>query len=453
MEKIVSHKNVLKVGLTLIIPAFFIIFKPILLTLSQSIVLGVLFLVIIWWGTGWVHKDIASVLLLVTFICFAHTPPTQVLNFVCSENIVMIVAAYLLSQGIVNSEVAEQFSGYCLTRFCKTGKSLVVMSFVLCIVLLIIIPQPFPRVVLLAAIYLNYFKKYEVEENVSKVFLFSIFVASTVTSLLLLNGDVIVNYAAMGFGNINLSFVEWCKYMTLPTVCLTAIIAIVYTIVFKPELKFTFKNTGSELKLSFNKRGKIALSIMAGVVILWLSESYHGLSASLVALLGTIAMFLTRIISLKDFKVIKPSLLLFLTAEFSIGRSLTGSGVAEKIKEALAPLLPSVNSIWFLLIIALVIMGLHMIMGSVITALSFSVPMLLAITEGYYSPEFVVFFVLVIVCCQYILPFHHLNIMIGYGSGYYENKHTIKMGIALTLIVIGALFILYIPWWKLVGLI
>lgn len=453
MEKIVAKKNIIKVLLSLLIPCAIIVIKPISLDLTQSIVLGALFLVIIWWGTEWVHKDVASALLIVVFLCFSGAGVTKVLNFPCSTNIIMIVAAYLLSQGIVNSGIAEQFSNYCIKRFCKTGKQLVIMAFILAVLLLVVIPQPFPRVVLLATIYSNYLKNHDLSEDSKSVILLSLFVAVPITSLLLLNGDVIVNYAALGFADVSLSFAEWAKYMFVPTSGVAVVVAITYMPVFRKELNIKLKNTEQLQNIEIGRDGITALVIMGIVISLWLTESFHGINPAIVALIGTVMMFLMRIIRFSDFKVISPSLLLFLTAEFSIGKSLIGSGVAEKIKEAIVPMLPSVDNFWFIPVIAGIIIILHMIMGSVVTAISFSIPMVVVITDGIWEPEFAVLFVLVIVAFQFILPFHNINIMIGYGGGYYKNSHTIKVGIAITIITYIALFLLYIPWWKFVGLI
>lgn len=453
VERIITKSNRIKALLTLLIPIAIIAIRPISLSLDQSIVLGTLFLVISWWGTEWVHKDVASALLLIVFLIFSDTEVTQVLNFPCSTNIIMIVAAYLLSQGIVNAGIAEQFSNYCIKRFCRNGRHLVVMAFVLAVVLLIVIPQPFPRVVLLATIYSGLLQSCRTNEDNNAMVLMGVFIAVPITSIMLLNGDVIVNYAAMGFGEVNFSFAQWAEFMMVPTVVIASVTAFLYTVVYKKDLDFSFEASSNEGGLSIGREGKLALSVMLLVIVLWLTESFHGIDPAVVALLGTVLMFVFRIVRIKDFKVISPSLLLFLTAEFSIGRVLTGSGVAEKIKDVLVPILPPIDSIFFIPVIALIIMLLHMIMGSVVTAVSFSIPMLVIITDGYWSSEFVVLFVLVIVAFQFILPFHNINIMIGFGGGYYKNKHAIRSGIFITVITIAGLFLFYLPWWNIVGLV
>jgi di/tricarboxylate transporter len=60
--------------------------------------------------------------------------------------------------------------------------------------------------------------------------------------------------------------------------------------------------------------------------------------------------------------------------------------------------------------------------------------------------------VLVSVAWHFLLPFHHVTLVIGFGSGFYENRHVLRFGAVLTLLVFASVFLLYIPWWKLTGL-
>jgi len=451
MNKIISKKNYLKVLITLLIPISFTIFKPFNLTTSQSIVLGSLFVTISWWATGWVYKDFASFYLITVFIFFGNTSFKNIFFFPLSENFILVVSSFLISKGIVNSKVADNFSEFILTKYCYNSKRLVIMSFVLGILLIFIIPQPFPRIILLAAIYTNFLKNAKISKESERIIILSIFVASTVTSLMFLNGDVVVNYAAMKFGGINLTYLEWAKYMTLPTILTTLIVLTTYLLIFKKDLnnKFNFK---SKEELSITKDGKKAIFITLIIISLWMTESFHGITPGLVALLGTILMFIFCILSIEDFKAVNISLLIFLTAQFSIGKVLTSNGTAQEINVFLIEFFPNSESILYIPFIVLLVMGLHMIFGSLITALAIPIPTLLTVAQGNLSPEFIVLLTAASVCFHFILPFHHVSIMIGFGSGFYNNKQVIKIGLALTIVTFFSVILIYVPWWNFLGL-
>jgi solute carrier family 13 (sodium-dependent dicarboxylate transporter), member 2/3/5 len=449
---IINKGNVGKVVFSLALPLTIIIFQPMEMTLKQSIILGSLFLTIVWWGTGIVYKDAASIFLIIMFILFGDTPIQKVFFFPLSDNFILVSASYLISQGIVNSKIADKFSSFVLERFCYNSIRLVIMSFVLGILLIFVIPQPFPRVILLSSIYINFLKNYEVDNEEKMILIFSVFVAATVTSLMFLNGDVIINYAALKFGGIEMTYLEWAKYMTLPTLIATLVIAAAFIMTFKKTLKSEFQRRSIEEKLSFGSSEKKALGITILIVLLWLTESKHGISAANVALIGVIAMFIAKIVNIKDFKVINISLLIFLTAEFSIGKVLTGSGVAVKISNFLTGFFPDAGSILYIPFIIVLVMILHMIMGSLVTAVSVLIPTIITITTGTLSSELVVMIVTTSVCFHYVMPFHHVAIMIGYGNGYYQNRHTLKMGIALTIITVILVLFVYLPWWRMIGI-
>lgn len=452
MVKAFKQNLLLKIIISLTIPMLIVIIKPIGMTLNQSIILGSLFLTIAWWASGIVHKNVASIFLLLVFVIFGNTPIKNVFIFPLSENFILVLSSYMISQGIVNSKVADKISDFLLKKYCVNSVRLVIMSFILGIVLMFMIPQPFPRVILLSSIYINFLNDIDICKEERSILLFSIFVASTVTSLMFLNGDVIINYSALKFGSITMSYVEWAKNMAVPTLFVTAIIAIIFIIIFKKNLKTTYRFKDNVRKVSFDKKSKKAIVITTFIIILWLTESMHGIGSAYVALTGVGLMFLTGIISLKDIKAINLSLLIFLTAEFSIGKVLVGSRVATNLSDYLFQFFPDTSNGSYVLYIVCFIMVLHMFMGSLVTAISVLIPTLITMTAGYLSPELIVMLTIVTVGFHYVLPFHHVSIMIGYGNGYYENKHTIKIGIALTFITFLAVFLIYMPWWRFVGL-
>jgi di/tricarboxylate transporter len=427
--------------------------KPFNMTFNQCMVLGALFLVIIWWGTGIVNKNIASLFLIIMFVLFGGTPIEKVFYFPLSSNIILVIASYLLSQGIVKSKVADHFTEIVINRFCDTSKKLVYMSFIIGVGLIFIIPQPFPRVILLSSIYMSFLKQIEMGAKERKIVLFSVFVAATVTSLMFLNGDVIINNAVQEFGEVNISYQRWILLMTLPSLLTTIIIAIAYVKVFKKDLISTIQWKAKKKSDVLDKTGKIALLITIFVVLLWLTESIHGITSSQTAVIGVILMFLAGNISFQDVNVINLSLLIFLTAEFAIGKVLIGSGIAEKMGTSLSTIMPASESIFLLPFLIIVIMALHMIMGSLITALSVLIPTLITLTTGILSSESIVLITTVSVCFHYLMPFHHVTIMLGYGNDYFDNKHVIKFGLVLTLITLIAVLGIYVPWWKFVGVV
>ena len=452
INKVVVPQNRVKALLSLLVPALVIIIQPINLSGNQAVIIGVLFLVVIWLATDWVNRNIACILLIICFLIFGNIPIKDVLNFPLSENMLMIVAALLLSAGVVNSKITEKISDFFLTRFCRKGFHLIIFSFLLAALLVFIIPHPFPRVVLLYAIYVEFLDKYKVSAEDKQVFLFSVTVAVIVTSTLLLNGDVTAVYGAFSFARINMSYAEYAKYMFPPAFISTLLVFLSYNMVFRKEIKIRFPKDVSSKNPGLNKDGLKALIVMLAVIVFWALEPIHGISAAIVATAGAVLMFILRIISLGEIKNLNYSVLLFLTSMAAVGRTLIGSGTAEKIRYAILPILPSIDSFWFVPVIIIIIMSFHMVLGSVFASLSICIPIVIILTEGFWSSEFVAMLVLSLVTFHFILPIHNITLMIGFSSGYYKKYHVVKYGIWLTPLVFFSVLLLYVPWWHYLGI-
>ncbi len=449
-----SNRNrIIYVLISLILPSLIVLFKPFNMDISQSIVLGSLLLTIIWWGSGIVNRDFASIMLLTVFVIFGRTPFKSVMYFPLSDNIILIVASFLLSQGIVNSKVADRFSRHVLSKYCDSVSKLTIMSFILGILLIFIIPQPFPRVILLSSIYMNFIRNNDIAGNAKDVIIFSIFAASTVTSMLFLNGDIILNYAALKFGGIDMTYIEWIKYMTLPGLLATVLVAVLFVLTFRKDIvNIRLVKRDQMEKLELGRQERIALTITLAVILLWLTEPLHSISPAITALIGTAAMFVTGIVGLRDFRAINISLLIFLTAEFSIGKVMIGSGVAYRMSDYLVGFFPETGSLLYIPFIIILVMVLHMTMGSLITSLSVIIPSLVQMVSGHLPVEVVVLLTYVSVNIHYLLPFHHVTVMIGFGNGYYGNRHTLKLGLGLTILTFAVALLIFIPWWRVIGL-
>lgn len=450
MNKIIKTDQHYKVVLTLIIPLLIVIFKPLSMTLSQSLVLATLFTTVTWWATGYINKEVASIFMIVMFILFGKTSIEKIFFFPLSPDFITIIAAFILSQGIVNSKVADRFSEFVLYKFCDNSKKLVMMSFILGVVFIFVIPQPFPRVIILASIFLSFLKKQVVDEEENNIILFSIFVASTTTCMMFLNGDVILNYAAINFAGVKMSQTEWIKYMLLPATVTSIVVLGLYLFTFRKNLNTKFeldKVANSEMA----KEEKISIAIMLIVIVLWMTESVHGIPATYILIGGVAAMYIFKIVGLNDLKTINYKLLIFLTAAFAIGKVMTGSGVADILSNYLLTFFPASSSIFYIPFILILIVIVHMLFGSTITALSVLIPSLIGITSDVLEPQFIALLSYVAVSIQYLLPFHHVTVMIGFGNGYYENKHTLKIGLVLTIMLPILIFGVFIPWWKFIG--
>ena len=172
-------------------------------------------------------------------------------------------------------------------------------------------------------------------------------------------------------------------------------------------------------------------------------------------LIGTIFMFLTRLLKAKDMKAVDLKVLIFLTAAFSIGGVITNSEIASQLFGDLGKILPTEFSWKYALILLLCTMIMHMVLGSNVGTLAVAIPVLMTVSaDNAQVPTLIVLFLVYVAISQhFILPFHHVTLAIGVGKGYFTAAQVIRFGIPLTVLVLmGAVFI-YMNWWGLIGVI
>ena len=443
-------KNIIK---TLIVPLLIILIRPLGLSLNQSIVLASLILTITWWTVGVVKKSYASLFLLGMFTIFGNTPIPQIFNFPLSELFIVIVFAYIFSQGISNSKLAQKLLEPYLFKYGNSYFKLMIIVLILQFLMIFVIPQPFSRIIILSIIIKEFFKSINLNEKSQSTLMFWLHTSSVFINMTMIKGDLILNNALLSIANIEIGEATWIKYMMLPAFIFYLISAVGFVLTFKQDLK-KYNDCEKSLevdKKELTKKDKRNLIIIVATVIVWATESLHGISGTIIIMLGTAAMFFNKLLKKEDLKSVDITLMFFLTAAFSIGKVMTYSGTSDIIFSNLTSVFPGEFNLVYIFMIVIVSMSLHMILGSNVTTLSVVLPGLILISRGLVDPITVMFITYVAVCSHYLLPFHSVIILIGNGNKLFSSKDSIKYSPILTVIVVFSIFFIYRNWWILIG--
>jgi len=366
--------------------------------------------------------------------------------------LLLIISSYLIAHGIKVSGLADRISRVIISKYATSSLLLIALSFILSFILIFFIPQTFPRAIIMTALYSEFLSKQDISNKSKSVILFSVFVAVTATSMAFINGDVILNNAALQFAGISLTWLEWAKYMLVPSIIISVLMFVGFIFAFYGDIKgnkFSV-DKGNKDKTEFTNKEKKGAIITAVIIILWATESFHNINAAWVSVIGVLAMYIFGLIKIKDSKIIKPELLLFLTAAFAIGGVLNQEGIAGII---FGKILPSTSSDTMLIFFSiLVVMILHMILGSSMTSMSICMPVLMSSLPTSINPIVMMFTIYTAINIHYILPIHHVVIMIGEGEGHYNTSMTMRYGAFLTVLVFISVYAVLMPYWKLMGI-
>ena len=434
------------------------VINPLGLELNQQIVFGSLLLTVLSWAFQAISQSVAATFLLIMFSVFGMTPLQQVFKFPLSDNFVTIAMSFLMSQAIVNSGIAARLADTLLARFVRKPMDLIWVGIASNFLLMFLIPQPFSRTILLAAIFVEYIKRHKLPSATSEIIMLNLFVTAVTTLMMFLTADVILNNFAVEMSGTDISWFEWAKWMAVPsfvtTLIMSGLLIIMNRKVFEVALGRPSAKNGEpdpEHIVSHSplrRSEKIVLALVLATVGLWMTESMHGISSAWVAVacVAGLAVF-TGTLKFKDLKYLNFPLMLFLTAAFSIGSVMQSSGISAAMFSVFR-MDALVGTAWFVPAIIGLNAVIHQLVGSTVTSLSITVPGLRAIAGDVLSPIAIMFMSYVTVNLHYFLPFQQIVLLIGIE--HYSPKHILKIGVVMTVLTPIIVLLLYRPWFMLV---
>lgn len=438
--------------LSMPVPIIILLTKPFGLSGDQAIILAALSLTLTLWINKAVNRTYSSLFLIMVFLIFGNTDPQRVFIFPLSDNFILIVLSFLFSEGIVKSrlidKLLEPYIGYYSTTLPKLFLSIWTMA----LIMIFIIPQPFIRLILLATIFREYLDSTNTPEISRKAVLLGVFMIAIITNTFFLKGDIIMNPALINMSGIAIGELQWTKYFLFPGMLHLLFTLGIYTIIHKNSISQYAVSKTSKPAIKLESEDKRNLALISIPLALWAFEGLHPIPGVMVIFSGVILMYLGKILKQEDVKSIQWSLLVFLTATFSIGPVMSSSGTAEILFGKLSSIFPQEYSTIMILAVIIASMLIHMILGSIVTTMSVVLPGMALLTTGVMSVELVSLIVFVTLALHFILPFHSVHLVVGEGYEFFDQYTVIRTGIFLTVIIFVSLFAFYIPWWNFVGL-
>jgi di/tricarboxylate transporter len=453
-----SKKNIALTALSCLVPLLVFILRPLGMNFNQAAVVSALLLAVIWWTTNIVKKIPASVFLLLVFVLAGGMPARAVFSYTLSESFALIALCYLFSYGISKSGLVEKLFKPALFRFAKTPVSIIVSMMVIYAAAIYLIPQPLARLLIVSALFDRFFKDAKLPEETREVLNLACVYSYIFVCMAFKSGDLILNIGILTFAGVNMGELEWIQYAAVPTAATALTVWALFFLLFRKRLKNIriTENPADAAKRSagrpaFSRREKCILAIVALTIMLWMSSPLHGVSPAVIVLIATLLFFAVRALEWRDIFKVDLATLVFLSAAFSVGGVLKGSGAADIIFSRLGAFLPQGYSLLYIAVVVCIAMLMHMILGSNTTTCSVVIPGLLVISGPVLPPAIIAFIVYYSMIYHAILPFHSVSVMVCSGNGYFSPKPVLRLGIPVTLVVFVSILFFYIPWWRLMG--
>lgn len=418
---------------------------------------------VVFWATNVAQSGFVGGLYLVLLLIFNVSTPDLVFKaWYGSSTMWLIIGAYMIAGAVKDSGLGERIAYAFIKKFVRSYNGIIISIFVLTFILSILIPHPWPRAFLIMSVMAVVIQSAKIPKIDAVKIGFTVFAASVPVSLIFITGDSVINPLAASYAGDEVnSWLGWVKYMGIPAVIASVLTLLLILVLFKPSQPVTINLEEIEKKQkeqgplsNIEKRTAIWLVI---AIILWMTDSIHGINIGWITI--GIAMLMSmpligEVLTVKSWGQVPVHVLVFLTSAMAIGTVGGATGMNSWLANTILPAnLPS-NIFVLALLMAVIAMVIHMFMGSVIAVMGVAIPSLLIATEAMgVSPIIVAMVVYISIAAHYILPFHHLNMLVGQGeeNGMYTQKETIRLGIPLTAVVF-IVVIIAVVWWKIIGL-
>ena len=424
--------------------------------------LALTLMTVTFWAFQVAHSGYIAGLYLMLLVVFNVAPPELVFSSWTGTTIYLIIGAYLIASAVKSSGLGERIAYWMLLRFVKGYRSIIISIFILTAVLSLLIPHPWPRAFLIMSVISVVIKSAEVcREDAVKIGL-TVFASSVPVSLIFLTGDSTINPLAAQHSGLPLGWGGWFVVMGLPAIVASVLTCAMILFLFRPEGEVRFDRDvilKKQIEAGALKQKEIRVLIWLIIaILLWVTDVLHGFHIAWITLI--IAMLMSfpvigEVIVDRSWAEVPIQVLIFITGAVAIGRVGAVTGMNGWIAQTIMPGNLPQNIVLIAALITVISVALHMVLGSVIAVMGVAIPALISITEpAGLNPLVTSLIVYTAIASHYLLPFHHLNMLVGLGeeNGMYTQRETLRLGIPLTAVVFLVVLCVELPWWRFLGL-
>ncbi len=416
-----------------------------------------------WWATGAMHPGFSSAALLLGYSLFLPkdvVPGSLVFQLWTTPTMYLVIGGFLLAAAVRQSGLGQRMALYLIQRFVRSYRGILLFCYVLGFALSFMIPHPWPRSFLIMSIMEHVIRAARLEKKHAVNVGLAVFAGSIPTAMILLTGDSTLNPAIASFAGVSVSWLNWLVYMGPPGLAATLLTFLAQTILFPKPKHFALDMAEIAKHRAemgpMGRQEKLVLAVILLSVVLWATDSLHGIAPGWVAVLAVVLLASPpiRVMDAKSWSAVPMGTLLFLTAALAIGTVGKATGMNAWVVAQLLPAAPPAAPLLFALLTALICIPLHMVLGSTLAVLGIAAPAMIAFgAQAGMSPLVPAFLTYTAVALHWLLPFHHMNLLVGVGdqAGGYGNSEVFRMGLLQTAVVL-VIILFEVFWWNTIGL-
>jgi len=432
---------------------------PLGLSHNGQTMIGILMMGAILWITEPIPLAVTGLLIIIIQPILGIIKTEEVFSSFGNQAVFFLIGAFILASALEKYGLHKRIALKFLSYFEQSPHKFTLGIMFSCAFLSFIMPEHGVVALFLPIIVsiLIAMKSIPKQSNFGKISMLCVAYGSSVGSLGTLIGGARnpLTIGILSDAGITVTFFDWMKY-SMPVVFITLpIVWLILQFFFPIEIK-DITVARREINDQVNKAGKmqkneiIVSIIFVAVIILWIffsSPQYFGLAV--IALLGSVLLFLTKSISWDDVEERVPwGIILLYGGAITLGAGMQKTGAGAWIAHMLFSAVG--NNIYLVIFVLIIITVLLTNIMSNIGAVAILLPVGLGVATEIpgISPLFASMIIALCGGLAFMLVIATPGNAIVYSSGYFSTRDLLKAGSVANIVSIGVIFLIAVFYWQ-----
>ena len=436
--------------------------------------LAIFMAAVILWITETIPNYLTSLILIITLVLTNVLTEVDAYHQLGHKVMWLNILSFILASMLVKTGIAKRFALWFIVKFGKNASSIFISFIIINIILSAFISATtakaailLPVFMVIAAVYganggknRNNFGRNIVLQNLLQI---NMGAGAFVTGS---GANLLAAALIMGATGEDIFFSDWMQ-VAFPISLVIMIIGwfVGTRFIFpisKEERRPQIEGGMERLKEELNKMGKMsweearAITIFIGVLALWVTDKYHGISPTASAFVGAIVALMPRIGVVKWNEVDIPwHLLLFSAGAYTLGAGFKATDLPQLLVNAMFNGMGLTQDVSFgtlyLLLTGGMLFSALIFQSKTMRSLIF-VPIAIGTAQKFGFPLLSLAFpVALLIEHVYVLPFNSKPALLLYSTDQYSWSDTFKYGITMMIITYVLFIILGETWLRFMG--
>lgn len=402
---------------------------------------------------------------LICIVALKGSPPSLLYESLAEDIVWLMIGSFIIGESVKLSGLATRFTRLVVQRAHKPEHLLWWLAFVIQ-PLTFFIPSTSGRAALTLPIVREFqalLKNDRQKKSLALVVPVTILLASSAT--IIGAGSHIIGIGLLkGATGADISYVNWVIWGAPFALVMCGLVLLCVKMMFwknEPQSDiFTSAHQHSE-KLPLAGSEKKTLGLIAGMVILWMTEAWHGYDIAFITMAGAMLLMLPSIGIMEwkqGMKSISWNLIMFVAAATALGKALVENGVVDWLQQIVFSelrVLQTAPSFITLLIIILVSVTSHLYITSHTTRAVVMIPAFIVLGQTLQlDASAVVFLTLVGMNYCITFPVSSKALLLYYEDEVvsYPAKDLVKLSMVCMPIYVVVMLLFYYTYWQWTGL-